>query len=933
MFNPKKYGEIKKEYGIISKNIEAILYGYRYSLNELLSDEEDDDNEHDYIYSSLYNLGKCTYLSEKYYPGTDTREEPYYVLFSKIKNHFIEKPNEGCYVCLCEKGFYHSVPSGFPDSLQKGYKCQSCFKEIGTISKEILNEKELKTVYEIVKRNKYYRIFKDDEEIDSLKKNKKNKGKREKLNEINYMTLKQFEKIYMSPLYKKEKGLPTIEMNYFFKDNKIIRNLSQISYRLLNYILYSHLFFARLFTKSNKFDKYKPKDMNWGDTLNECFILLKNELFKKGIDSIEIFMNYAFKELFEKLHEKECIDNYEELIDFENNLESLIQEKIEKSVEEIKKYNEIINKNSSDKDSSISLLKEKYENNNYKKEEYPYYKYFYYSDYLDEDYIMDKILSHMDKNKYPLLNKYLNYKKNSNKNKDNYSLEKLYLFNKVLNLFSEKYSHKITREYAEKHILKDTEIYKNIENAKLIDEFIEFYNQLKKTNSKGKEIELKADKNYLSDFVLDDNNEIGKTYKDIYMVFIKKQNQEIDDLLDLKIIEGIFNSNCKNKINVQQIKEDEIFTFNVTDKFSFEEVIFNSSYRKIIDTQNYKNYNQFEINLKDIEEEMTELLLKNKKLLNEDIIIEFSYNNEVFDNEVKDLFITFKNYYNITNISLDDKKVFYNFISDNKGNLEKYENIINAFITLLQHLINIRKEEKDKDVKEGSIIYDVIKNDLEDNISPDFLKIFEEKKELTVNKTLELFNYYLQLIFKEIKDEIAKFQIQNDNEKDKTSQLDEKSIKQLDEFYEKEKILIRKEDLENAIRLFITLVLFREKDKENKIKSNRKNLIDYLKSPDLWDNKIYKDEKFNENLNELKLCNIKINQTLWLYNYLVGNEEFDLFKEIEEYIKNKNSEPAPNPQNDDEDGNKDDESSESKSESNDDDSGNNSGSESEQERE
>ena len=406
LFNPKKYGEIKKEYGIISKNIEAILYGYRYSLNELLSDEDDDDNEHDYIYSSLYNLGKCTYLSEKYYPGTDTREEPYYVLFSKIKNHFTEKPNEGCYVCLCEKGFYHSVPSGFPGSLQKDLKCQSCFKEIG--SKEILNEKELKTVYEIVKRNKYYRIFKDDEEIDSLKKNK---GKREKLNEINYMTLKQFEEIYMSPLYKKEKGLPTIEMNYFFKDNKIIRNLSQISYRLLNYILYSHLFFARLFTKSNKFDKYKPKDMNWGDTLNECFILLKNELFKKGIDSIEIFMNYAFKELFEKLHEKECIDNYEELIDFENNLESLIQEKIEKSVEEIKKYNEIINKNSSDKDSSISLLKEKYENNNYKKEEYPYYKYFYYSDYLDEDYIMNKILSHMDKNKYPLLNKYLNYKK------------------------------------------------------------------------------------------------------------------------------------------------------------------------------------------------------------------------------------------------------------------------------------------------------------------------------------------------------------------------------------------------------------------------------------------------------------------------------------------------------------------------------------------
>ena len=44
--------------------------------------------------------------------------------------------------------------------------------------------------------------------------------------------------------------------------------------------------------------------------------------------------------------------------------------------------------------------------------------------------------------------------------------------------------------------------------------------------------------------------------------------------------------------------------------------------------------------------------------------------------------------------------------------------------------------------------------------------------------------------------------------------------------------------MENAIKLFIALVLFREKDKENKIKSNRKNLIDYLKTPDLWDEKI-----------------------------------------------------------------------------------------------
>ena len=352
LFNPQKYIEIKKEFGINSENIEAILYGYRYSINELLSNEDDGD-ENDHIYSSLYNIGKCVYLSEKYYPGCDITEEPYYELYSKIKNHFKEKPNEGCYVCLCEKGFYHSASSGFPGDSEKIIKCPNCDKEIGIISKEILNKKEFNKVEEIVKRDNYYRIFKDDDEIYSLKCSKDEK---ERLNKINYMTLKNFEEEYITPLYVKERGIPQIDQDYFFKDNKIIRNLSQISYRLLNYILYSHLFFAKLLTKSNKFDKYKPKNISWVETLNKSFIFLKNELYKKGIYSIEIFMNYTFNDLFIKLHEKECIDNFEDLIDFENDLENLIEEKIDISFKEIEKYKKIIIENSKDKDSAINLL-------------------------------------------------------------------------------------------------------------------------------------------------------------------------------------------------------------------------------------------------------------------------------------------------------------------------------------------------------------------------------------------------------------------------------------------------------------------------------------------------------------------------------------------------------------------------------------------------
>ena len=925
LFNPKKYEDLITIYNVNSNNIESILYGYRYCLNELISDDIDEDNnenDKDYLYSSLYQKGNINYLAEKYYPGSDTRDEPYYELFSKIQNHFIEKPNEGCYVCLCSKGFYHSVPSGFPGYKEAGGKCQNCGKEIGTIRKDVLEENNgLKTVYEFVKRENYFRIFKDQNDLNITKEKA-----RENLFKINHMTLKDFESKYMDRLYEKEKGLPTnIDKNYYLRDNKVIRNLSQVSYRLLNYILYSHLFFAKIFTRNDRFDRCKPKDkekeMSWGEIIRESFILLKNELLKKGIDSIDIFMNYIFKELFDKLHNKECINNYTELIEFEKELDILILDYIKKSSEEIKEYNEKINKNNNDINSSINLLKEKYDKEKYdKKEEYPNYEYFYYSNYLDEDYLLKNILNHNDINKYPMLNKYLNYKKDKNHENDKYQLDKLDLFNKVLNMISEKYSHKKSRQYAENTLLKDTEIYKNAENSKLIDKFIKFYNGL--SLMKGKEVmKLKVDKNHLCDFVLDDGNEYGQTYINIYKSFIKEQNNGINDILDIKIKEGVFNSNCKNKINVQQIKEDEIFTYNPSEKFSFIDIIYDSSYRKVIDTQNYKNYNLFIIDVPSIEENMTELLLKNKKLINEDFIMEFCYNDEIFDNQVSDLITTFKSLYNISDISKDDREFLFNIVKDNK-NLEFYEIIINNLLILIEYLNNVKKEEEkdSNDITSESIIYDILKK-IDASIFPDFLEKFKDKNSLTVSKASEIFYYFIKLIFKDVKDELKKYKEQKESKEDLPNNLDEITKKQLDSYFVKEDITIKKYDLENALRLFITLVLFREKDKENKVKKNRKNLIDYLKTQDFWDYKIYNNEKeeFNKNLNELKMCKIQVNQTIWLYNYLIGNKEIDEYAAMENNLKEKakNDEPAPapdpNPMNDN-NGQNDDESESSESE-------------------
>ena len=841
-----------KAFKINSKNIKALLFGYRYCLNELSFKNTKG------IYYPLYNPSNVKYLKDYLYPGNDSKPNK---VFYSIINHFKTRPKEGCYVCLCtEGGYYHSIKSGFPDSKQLNKKCPKCRKTFGTIQKGwIKNEK-------LVNRDNYYRILKDKKEIEEIKKNK---DKRNLLKEIKYMTLEEYKIKYISGEDKNQKGVfvPT-DKNHFKNDNKVTRNLSQISFRLLNYILYIHLFFARIITNNKKdFDIYLPKGMNWIETLNECWNILNNELLKENIDSIDKFISFIFCDIFQILNKQRKIEDYESLIKLEDDLESTIQKAI-------KNYKEHIDNNDSNKKikenktSFINLLKEKYGSNEYEKEDFPFYDYFYYSDYLNEKYINEKLI-HMEDSKYPVLKKYLEFKNKDKTDKNNYSLDNLNLFNSVLNLINEKYYNKISRELAGKKKIKDEEIYYN--NKDLIDKFIAFYNSLKIKDTN----EL-SNNEPICHFLLDDNI-FGNAYKTIYKNLINEQNEKLESLLDNTIEKGIFDNNCKDKINIQQINEKEIFTLSLPKKVSFIDILFNSSYRKILDskTRNYELYKEFEIDYNLIEENMTDLLLKNKKLLN-DNIIGFIYNNEVFSNQVTDIMTLFEKKYNTKIISIYDKVAIYKFSEYNKNNSNLCKNMINDFITLIKYLNDKRKENNintENDITEETKIYELIEK-IQDNFSNNFIKIFEKNDSLTIDKTKGIFSYFLKLIYDDLKNEIKNYQ----------KALEEDSKKIIDNYYQNEH-LITKKDLASAIRLFITLVLCLEEDKENKIQSNSNNIINYLKASDLWNRDIYTNDDFNKNLNELKSFKIQINQIISLYEYLGKDIEDNFYEDVKGQIK------------------------------------------------
>ena len=853
LYDPHKFKEFKDLIGITSDNLDIILHSFRYFINQINFKNK---NIYNLIYNNRFSKDE---IDKNYYPGNDIKNIPIYSIYSKIINHFEKKPNDGCFVCLCDYGgCYHNIKGGIPDKEYLNLMCSNCYQKIG-FSKN--GENNIK----IVKRYNYFRIFKTKEEF---------------LNKIminyNCMDLDTFKEKYIITKFKKEKGITVSDEDFFKKDTKIVRNLSQISYRILNYILYSHIFFSSLYNKNEELNDYLPKNMSWIKLLTECWEMIKIELKKNGIISIYNFMNYIFLDLFPKLNNKSNINNYDDFINFENELDALILAKINEFKDVEKKTNKLSEFNKNDKISFEDMLTENY--NKLNQDEYPFYNYFYFSDYINEDYLLN-ILNHSDKNKYPVLLKLLE-SRNSKKTKNLYSLENLPLYNEVLNLFNDNY-YLIKRDKAKTLKLKDIkdeDIYKN--NKDSINKFITFFNNLKIKNETNNKIMELSEENSLCDFFIDNNNDFGKCYKNIYKKFITAQNNEISGLLDNKIENGIFEANCKLKINIQSANPNEIFITNLKEKFSLIEIMFNSSYRKYAIDENYRSYNQIEVDLDQIENRVTEILLRNKKMFN-DTITSFVYMNEDLELKNKGIISSFIENYGIgdNNIDIGDEKILYKFYKENKeNNILLLETIFYDFIQLiifLNYNKKLLKEKSNKAVilKDDSKIYETFPI-IDTKISENFKTLFNEKDSFIIIKTSNLFEYYRNLIFNKIKIEFKKYQKDMEEEK-----------KELIETYFKEQNIITKEVFNSAIRNFIVLFLNQEKNKENKIKNNQNNIINYLKISDIWNKKIYDNINFENELDKFEKINIKINQILSLYDYLGDNINDDYFNNVKKAIE------------------------------------------------
>jgi len=319
IYNSKIKPKIESKQNFFNPELlEIILYGFRFCAQALNYSLEAEN-----FYSLLFKENYLLNLKKSCVPGNDYEENAKLNSLVKIEEHLMQYPDDmGCYVCSC--GLYYSIdPWGFPTEGQT-FKCPECQQDIG-YGKRINGIGA--SNHGMVIRPGHYRIFRD------LKHKEEQMTKYGDCDEnIPNRTLDQYKKEVIEPILKNSNyGINRISKNTFLKKDKNIRNMSQITYRLLNFLLYNHLFYANCldYISDEQLKNYLHENMSCLEIIREDWKLLEEALEVKNIASIQIFINLIFKRLSDLIKNCNLMENPIDRDQFEYKVENLVSKCIE----------------------------------------------------------------------------------------------------------------------------------------------------------------------------------------------------------------------------------------------------------------------------------------------------------------------------------------------------------------------------------------------------------------------------------------------------------------------------------------------------------------------------------------------------------------------------------------------------------------------------
>ena len=827
----------------IFRKIEILLYAFRFYLNILTLK----NNKNNFYY--LLSIKPKDTINSNYIPGKLISNE-FKIIYEQIKDNLKHNPKNYEYLYSCG----HNCS---PNNINQ--ICQKCkFKKENKLS--------------LFGKKNYGRVFLNGKECESFYL------KYPKIEP--YILLKELEKKINEEI-KPEKGIKAESKQYFLEKNK--EDISYITFRLLNFILYGIFFYSNIdnMISDEELSNYLIESMTCFEIIEKDWEILDLELKRKGIPNIHIFMDNIFHKLIVEINKIKTLKNLEDLNNYENTIKSIIQielnnkNTINNFLENRNKYIDIKSNEELEK-----IIEENLYNNNlqFLKKKYPEIEFFtIYKLPSFEDFKNEFNNIPNNKDYYPIINIILN---------DNSNIKYLkYLpkINELCNFMIDYCSYKFTRDGANKK-----NVYDEIKDKDdLINEFIVIFEELRPYVNEYGRFNFKNEKGetlfnslnnkkiqFLSNLCVDEGEcNYGMVLAALYKKLIFWQNSYINQILYSKNeSHKIYNEFFESEIMIQDCNENDIINIPTNEEL-LNNYIVKNTYKK--------KYCIIEYNFKKIEEQLAINILPNiKKFVsdNNKCLKYVIYKYEGFKGNKDNLITIFNDKYDIKELTKNEMNIIIEYIKSIKN---KSEQKILDFWSSLQLLIDIILENnyngeiliskiiRDNNKKESLILL----NDLFNNS-----KITEKNKGtlFKVNSLMSVFNIFELICWEKIKENLI------DNY---LKEINDNMMQVIDIFFndDNNKNIITRKDLSTAIRRFVSRYLLGRRS-EKEIDKNS-NLIDNLYKKELWNKKDIVDNKqFEKELN--LLFNIK-NKSMISIGQATKLQEY-LGDEIELYLKDIN---------------------------------------------
>ena len=839
---PKLGGEVLH---ISVPQLEMLLYGYKFCI---LFTELNNNS----FYKNILTNDSIIHINNNYIPGVDNKPNYYEIAIKELPNWFnsINVNENGAYVCSC--GYWYTVPPcGYPTTIGN---CPKCGEQIGG------------TGHLPVVRENHMRIFKDQNNINNINYGfYRNAG-------FKYMIFEDFKVFCQDKLKANEsKGISSIDYDLFINETKKVRKLSTISYRLLNFIIYSCIHFSNIlgFLTDQQIEKFIPPFTTTFQILEEDWNLLKKALFDKEIYNPQNFLNVIIPDLFKLIGQYDILETIEKRDEFEEKINELVNDTInnKKLFEEYEEYNNVYL--GLKLTSMKAILQEIFPPNNYDEKELPYLKYFMLRLSPSESLLSESLRRIPDyNNKYPIINAYLN-------NEFRIQIELLQnilLMNPLVDYMINKYSYNITRDKAKE--IKISEILSNPEDKYLNSYFKNFkegWDKVKENSIKykcRKEMVVKTIKEDDSiSYILNDDGEMyhGMYLAAAYQNFCDYQNNFLKSIINNINSDKFFFLIDKIKIEIppQIAKKDDIVSLDLSNSMyhSFNELITQYSIKNCFSHDgkiNYSNYKQIKFDFDSIEEELGKIILPGKRLFSYSQKF-VTYGFEGYRGDKSSVIQTFDEKYPQEELKEEEKATLNSFLQENHD-----FNQIMFSIQLLIFYLSKENENKEKSLNEILI---KIPNYVQ--VNQDLKSFINRNETFKLKHLLTIYEYIERLCYNQIEENVVM---------DYHMEIAPETKEIIENYYKEfpQDSIITRKILADAVRKFVSRFLT-GKRQEMDINGDG-NLFLFIPKNELWPKNFIDDDKFDIELGVIQdkfnsKGIIKVNQAVKLYRILMPEEK------------------------------------------------------------